>query len=459
MKKIKDNSLSNLLIDKKVCVMGLGYVGLTLAVTLADVGFEVLGVEIRDDVLKLIRSGEPHFFEPGLKGRLESVINSNKLKFSKKIVKSFNADVYIITVGTPIDSSNNVNKKMINNVCREISDFIKNDNLIILRSTVEVGTTKKIKHYFKKKKKHIQISFCPERTIEGKAMIELRSLPQIVGAETLEVALRVSQFFSFITPTVVRVSSNETAELIKLVDNCQRDVHFGLSNEIAEISDKFGVSCHEVIKSGSLGYPRTDLPMPGPVGGPCLEKDSFILKNGLKKHNYFPSIIMSSRETNLQQPKKSVELLKTFSNKYFKSYPERITLAGLAFKGNPETDDLRGSMFKPILEEIRKKFKNSIITLYDKLVNINNLKKDLKISNYKFTNSLEESFEDSSLYIICNNHNEFSSMPVTVLTKKMKTPGLLFDYWNNFSNQKIHFPKGIKYIGLGEIGKNLKALN
>ena len=142
MKKIKDNSLSKLLIDKKVCVMGLGYVGLTLAVTLADVGFEVLGVEIRDDVLKLLRSGEPHFFEPGLKGRLESVINSNKLKLSKKIVKSFNSDVYIITVGTPIDSSNNVNKKMINNVCREISEFIKDDNLIILRSTVPVGCTR-----------------------------------------------------------------------------------------------------------------------------------------------------------------------------------------------------------------------------------------------------------------------------------------------------------------------------
>ena len=148
--------------------MGLGYVGLTLAVTLADVGFEVLGVEIRDDVLKLLRSGEPHFFEPGLKGRLESVINSNKLKFSKKIVKSFNADVYIITVGTPIDSSNNVNKKMINNVCREISDFIKNDNLIILRSTVEVGTTKKIKHYFKKRKNTFKFPFVQKEQLRAR---------------------------------------------------------------------------------------------------------------------------------------------------------------------------------------------------------------------------------------------------------------------------------------------------
>ena len=132
---------------------------------------------------------------------------------------------------------------MMERVCMEISSFTKNNDLVILRSTVEVGTTKKMrKMFFNKKTTNVGVAFCPERTIEGNAMIELRKLPQIVGSDEMEVTSRVSQFFSFMTPTVVKVSNFETAELIKLIDNCQRDVSFALSNEIAEIADKYSVS-------------------------------------------------------------------------------------------------------------------------------------------------------------------------------------------------------------------------
>ena len=272
--------------DCNVCVMGLGYVGLTLAVTLADIGFNVTGVEIDDKILKKIESGKPHFFEPGLEGRLKTVLGSNNLKIFKNIPEKCNCTIFVITVGTPIDDNNKVKKSMIENVSREISKNLKEGDLILLRSTVEVGTTEYLKNkFFNKEKIEYEIAFCPERTIEGKAMIELRQLPQIIGADNINTSSRVSQFFSFMTPTVVRVSSKETGELIKLVDNCQRDVNFALSNEIAEISDSYSVSAFEVISSGKLGYPRTNLPLPGPVGGPCLEKDSYILKNGLKKKN------------------------------------------------------------------------------------------------------------------------------------------------------------------------------
>ena len=118
--------------DKKVCVMGLGFVGLTLAVTLADIGYDVYGVELREDVVKLLKKGMPHFFEPGLEGRLKSLIKTKKLKIFRRIHKHFKASVYIVTVGTPIKKNNKVNKEMMQRVCKEISAFTKNNDLVII---------------------------------------------------------------------------------------------------------------------------------------------------------------------------------------------------------------------------------------------------------------------------------------------------------------------------------------
>ena len=459
MKINKAEELPDSFKDKKVCIMGLGYVGLTLAITLAEIGFDVLGVEIDDKILKKLNKGIPHFFEDGLDGRLESVIRSKKLKVLKKIPKDCKSTVYIITVGTPIDKKNRVNRKMITNVCDEISQHLKEDNLIILRSTVEVGTTKRLKkRILEKLNFNFDIAFCPERTIEGKAMIELRMLPQIIGTDNMETSSRLSQFFSFLTPTVVRVSSCETAELIKLVDNCQRDVNFALSNEIAEISDKLDVSAFEVINAGKLGYPRTNLALPGPVGGPCLEKDSYILESTLKEKKYYPKIIMNSRLVNKNQPRESIKSLKKLSIILLGKKKINITIAGMAFKGIPETNDLRGAMSKPIFEEVLKNFKNSQIKIFDKVVTESAVRIFLNNKNFFFTNSLKESFMNASIFIICNNHPLFGSMPITHLAKMMKSPGIIFDYWNNFSDQKILLPNGIHYTGLGSLSKKLESL-
>ena len=460
IRNLKLKKLPSFYTDSSICVMGLGYVGLTLAVTLADIGFKVYGVEIKDDILNKLNKGVPHFFEPGLEGRLKSVKKSQNLKIYKEIPENCDSTIFIITVGTPIDENNKIKKEMIENVSKEISLHLKDKDLVILRSTVEVGTTAYLdERIFRKTGKSYEIAFCPERTIEGKAMVELRQLPQIIGSESINTSSRVSQFFSFMTPTIVRVSSKETAELIKLIDNSQRDVSFALSNEIAEISDAYSISAYEVISSGKLGYPRTNLPLPGPVGGPCLEKDSYILKNGLKKKNYVPKIIMSSRNINEMQPKKSISLLHKVSKKFFNKNGLRITLAGLAFKGEPETNDLRGTMAKPIYSEIIKRFSKSQVMFYDPLVKAKEIQEYFSIKNCVFTDNLKDSFQNCHIYIICNNHQMFNVISISSLSEKMCKPGIIFDYWNNFTNQNINYPNSIYYVGLGGLGKLIKELN
>ena len=134
--------------DKRICVVGLGYVGLTFAVTLADIGFKVFGIEINQELLKSIKKGVPHFFEPGLDGTLKKVLKTKNLLISKQIPKSEVIDVFVITVGTPIDKNKKTITEMIFNVSKEIASVLKDNDLIIFRSTVEIGSTRKFVNKF-----------------------------------------------------------------------------------------------------------------------------------------------------------------------------------------------------------------------------------------------------------------------------------------------------------------------
>lgn len=436
--------------DRHVCVLGLGYVGLTLAVAMADLGFMVQGVEIRDDVLEKLENGIAHFQEPGLQERLRRTINSGNLKCSKNIPEGWPGSVFIVTVGTPLDADGRSRLDMVTSVSREVADRMQDGALVIMRSTVKLGTTRKIvTPILAASGKRVDLAFCPERTLEGKALIELRQLPQIVGGMNSQAAVRASQLFQFITPTVVRVSSVETAEMIKLIDNAQRDVAFAYANEVARACDTIGISAAEVIQSGKLGYPRTNLPMPGPVGGPCLEKDSHILAEGLRELGMEPEITIAARRTNESQPGEVVKHLKRITSGLngFASKPI-VTLMGIAFKGQPATDDLRGTMAKPVLARLFEAFPDAEFRGYDAVVS----HADTRSFGLEPVATLEQAFAESSLIVILNNHPVFSAMPIDDLVAGMKKPGLIYDFWNCFKTADLHLPHGIVYMALGSHG-------
>jgi nucleotide sugar dehydrogenase len=432
-------------------------VGLTLAVVMAEVGFDVQGVEIRDDVVRDLARGKPHFHEPGLAGRLARVLKSSRLSVSQHIPADFDASVYVVTVGTPLDAAGKVRVGMVVNVVREIAEHLKDRDMVVMRSTVELGTTRNVvKPLLDATAKSYDLVFCPERTLEGQALRELRELPQIVGGHDQDARIRAAQVFQFLTPTVVQVSSLETAELIKLIDNAQRDVHFGLSNEVARIADAIGVSAVEVIRAGKLGYPRTDLPMPGPVGGPCLEKDSHILANGLHGLGISPDIIMAARRTNERQPGEVIAQLHKLCCRSV-NFPDTpvITLAGVAFKGRPETDDLRGTMARPILAMLRKFFAGARFRGYDAVVARHTIRDTFAIDPVA---SVDEAFAGSNLVVIANNHPCFERMPLSPLADTMERPGVIFDFWNNFGVANVELPDGVIYTGLGELGRTARQL-
>ncbi len=441
-------------VDNKVCVLGLGYVGLTLAAVMADVGYEVTGVEIRQQVVDMTMRAEPHFHEPGLAQMLKRVVAAGRLKCVTRIPKDCDASVFIITVGTPLAADGKARLDMVENVAREVAANIRDGGLVIMRSTVKLGTTQNlVLPILKESGKRIQIAFCPERTIEGHALRELRSLPQIVGAADTETAMRAAQIFSFLTPTVVRVSSLHTAEMIKLVDNVQRDVHFAFANEVAAMCDAAGVGAAEVIQAGKLGYPRTNLPMPGPVGGPCLSKDPYIFAEGLAAYGVVPNITMAARKTNEDLHVNISKLLSRIS-KDWKNFPSDpvISLAGLAFKGRPATDDLRGTTAKPIFEELAKNFPKARFRGFDAVVSA----EEIRNFGVAPVATLEDAFEGAHLVLVLNNHPVFEAMPIAALAEGMARPGLVYDLWNNFKAGDLEMPAGTGYMALG--GKGVAVL-
>lgn len=433
--------------DRQICIMGLGYVGLTLATVMAEAGFKITGVEIKDQILEKLHSRQPHFFEPGLEERLQLVIDRGNISFYKHIPAHFAGTVFIVTVGTPLDARGRVRLDMIKNVSAEIAGFLKEGDLVIGRSTVKVGTTENvIKPALDEAGVNYDLAFCPERTLEGKALEELSWLPQVIGATSFQAVMRASQIFQFITPTIIRVSDIKTAETIKLIDNAHRDALFAYSNEVARICDTYGISAAEVINAGKLDYPRTNLPLPGPVGGPCLSKDPHILAEGLLELGMEPELTVAARKVNERQPEEVVSFIKaTAENTAHFPVKPIISLLGLAFKGRPSTDDLRGTMAKPVFEALRRHFPAAVYRGFDAVVPA----AEIKAFGLEPFTELGAVLNGAHLAIILNNHPIFSSMPLQKLSLNMARPGLIYDFWNHHSGHELDLPLEIRYIALG----------
>jgi UDP-N-acetyl-D-mannosaminuronic acid dehydrogenase len=414
-------------------VVGLGYVGLTLATVLAEVGYSVLGVEKRKEVVDLTNKGEPHFSEAGLKDALGRVVRQKSLVASEVFEDDISCNTYIITVGTPLSKDGFARLDFIEEATKQVANNMTDGALIILRSTVKIGTVRNIvSPILKSTGKNFDIAMCPERTLEGSALKELRELPQIVGADTQFVADRASKVFKRITNSIVEVSSLESAEIIKLVDNTFRDVQFAFANEIARLCDVFGVNAFEVINMGKLGYMRTNLPLPGLVGGPCLEKDPHILFQSAKDHGIDLEITQAARLVNERQPSETMSFIKLEASKRSLPHDIKITIMGMAFKGLPETNDLRGSMSIHVLDELLKIYPYAEICLYDPVITSIELK--LAFPNQTVLGDQEKSIRGSSVLIIANNHPNLKNLSISQIKALMKSNGFIYDYWNHFSN-------------------------
>ncbi|MDT5266973.1 MAG: UDP-N-acetyl-D-mannosaminuronic acid dehydrogenase [Mycobacterium sp.] len=433
-----------------VGIVGLGYVGLTLATVLAEAGNSVIGVEKRKDLVEMTNEGVPHFTETGLPDALAGITRSQKLVAAEQFDDSFTCDTYIITVGTPLSPGGVARVDMIEAAARDIAANMRDDALVILRSTVKIGTTRDVvAPILAASGKKFDIAMCPERTLEGKALQELRELPQIIGADDPAVADRAAGVFRKLTNSIVQVTSIETAEIIKLVSNTFRDVQFAFANEVARVCDAFGVSAHEVISSGKLGYNRTNIPLPGLVGGPCLEKDPHILMESARTRGISLEITSAGRLVNERQPHETVDFINSEIERRGLSAPLKISILGMAFKGQPETSDLRGSMSIKVLDALKKAHPNAEIGVYDPVT-----PQDVLVSEFPDELTFArfgDAVSGASVVVIANNHPSLGTISPRTINEFMSPDGFVYDYWNHFS----HLPTselGDSYFAVGRSG-------
>ena len=432
-----------------VSIVGLGYVGLTLAAALAERGMKVQGVERSSHVLAALRRGRAPFFETGLDAIIARIVKDKSLQAVQRFGKAPSAPIYILTVGTPLKADGKVRLDFIRHALSEIAQNMSDGALVMLRSTAALGTARSLAlPVLQASGKRFQLAVCPERTLEGEAMKELQSLPQIIGADDAATRARAADFFRALTSSIVQVPNWETAELLKLADNSFRDVSFAFGNEIARICEAFGVRADKLIADGQFGYARTRIAAPGLVGGPCLSKDSHILMQSCAKAGFAPEIVQAARLVNERQPQETVRFVLRTHRARFRHASPRIALCGLAFKGEPPVDDLRGAMSLAVLRELRRQAPKADFTFYDPVCRAAQLRP--VVGKGRIAADFARAIKGAEIVLIANNHASFARVTPQEIRAQLAARGFVYDYWNLLDDAKRQ-NLGDAYFALGDV--------
>lgn len=384
--------------NKKICVIGLGYIGLPTAALLANRGYDVHGVDVVKSTVDTINQGKIHIVEPELDTFVKSAVNSGKLKAS---LKPDFADVFIIAVPTPFHSGYVPNVDYVVSATKSISPYVKKGNIVILESTSPVGTTELVENTLKEEKidtSKLYIAHCPERVLPGKIMKELVENDRIVGGLTPEATAKTVEFYNTFVSGEVLSTDARTAEMAKLTENSFRDTNIAFANELSMLCDKFDINVWELISLANR-HPRVNILQPGAgVGGHCIAVDPwFIVHAGGET----AKMIRTAREINTYKTEWVIEKIKNAALKFENENGRKAKVAcmGLSFK--PDIDDLRES---PALY-IARRLKSDGLEILAVEPNIES-HKEFEIVDYK------DAIEQADIVTFLVAHKEFKNLDI-----------------------------------------------
>lgn len=411
-----------------VCVVGLGYVGETMAAAFLDAGMSVLGIECNDERREALQSGRAPIQEPGV----DEVLVAADDRFT--VVASL-ADAplpknIVLCVGTPVNHASGHPEIMLDQLTDAIKDLalmMTEDYLVVVRSTVPIGTCDRlVVPTLSEKIDNPLVAMCPERTIQGKALHEIRTLPQVIGAASPESFDRAVKLFRVVAPCQTLVSCLAAAEAVKLFCNAHTDLIYAFGNQVARASESLGIDAYEVITSANIGYPRPDLQHPGYVGGSCLTKDPYMLLQSLRGVGYEPSLTRAARALNEDVPGWAVDtVLDELASAGVVPTDARIAVLGLAYKGDPRTDDVRGAAYPAVLERLRERGVSEI-RLHDNVVS---LPEESRPDMAQMADVRDAAYGCHAL-IILNNQVEYRKLPLDELAAVMVEPRVVYDLWS-----------------------------
>lgn len=393
--------------SKKIVVVGgCGHVGLPLAMAFADQGCDVISYDLNPAAVKLVNDGKMPFLEPDSEAVMKRIRDAKTFSASTDPAVISEAEVLIVVIGTPVDEHLNPDAEAVPTAVAALGPYLRDGQLLILRSTVYPGVTKLVERRLAKLGHNIDIAFCPERIAEGKAFTELYDLPQIVSGCSEKAVERASEVFSFLTKQLV-VTTPEEAELAKLFTNTWRYIKFAAANQFFMIANDYGIDFDKVRNAITFDYPRAlDMPGPGFAAGPCLFKDTMQLA-AFNNNNF--TLGHASMMVNEGLPLYLVSKME----ERFDLSTMTVGILGMAFKS--ESDDIRSSLSYKLRRILR--FKADEVLCADPYV-----------TDDSSLISQEEVIRRSDVLVIGAPHNSYKGLSVS-------TP--VIDVWNLLGNGTV----------------------
>jgi len=337
----------------KICVVGLGYIGLPTAAVFARSGVQVIGVDVNPKAVEIINTGKAHIVEADLDDLLHEVVENGSLKAS---LTAEDANAYLIAVPTPFKGDHAPDLAYVEAATRSIAPFVKEGSLLVLESTVPPGATEKMVEWLEQERPDLKekggagvayyAAHCPERVLPGRVLIELVANDRIIGGITPTCSAQAQALYQLFVEGDCVITNARTAELAKLTENSSRDVDIAFANELSIICDKLDIDVWELIALANR-HPRVNILQPGPgVGGHCIAVDPWFIVDAAPEE---AKIIRMAREINDSKPNWVISKVKGAAAKTGKETPV-IACLGLAFKA--DIDDLRESPALIITERL-----------------------------------------------------------------------------------------------------------
>lgn len=408
-------------------MIALGRIGLPTALVLAKKGYEVMGIDINEILVRELNEGKAPFYEQGMRELLNEV--QTKFMATTKLEEGLKAaDIVLICLGTRKYANEKPNLKPLERVVFELAEYDIRGRLIVLKSTVPIGTTRKLTNELENRTgyrcgKDFYVAYCPERIVEGRAIEEMEKLPKVIGAMDNESLNKVIDLYSRIGGSIVQMENPEAAEAVKLIDNAYRITRFAFANEVALLAETCGLVAHKLIESANKDYPRNDIPFPSSgVGGYCLTKDPYYLEAAFKtisKMRGFRSIWLHARKVNDFLVKWLIYRLETsLAHRGISLKDSRVLICGIAYKAN--IDDARESHGLAIARGLYRRGVH--VTVWDPWVTRN------RPTDLIYNDDPQQAFDGVDAAIFTVKHDQFETLRSRIqqLVRLMRTP-VIFD--------------------------------
>ncbi len=431
--------------DKSIVVVGMGYVGIPVAVSFAQKGYNVIGINRSKPKVDMINSGECPLKgnEPDLDDLLMKSVKDGRLSATQDYSVCKDAQAILIAVQTPFDKETMQPKYIaLRSALTEVGKNLSKGTLVVIESTIAPTTMEKVARPILEKESNLMagedfyLANCPERVMPGRLLRNIREYDRVVGGINEKSAQVAMELYKNVTEGNLYPTDSLTAEIVKTTENAYRDVQIAFANEVALICEKLNVNAYEVRELVNK-CPFRDMHIPGAgVGGHCLPKDSWLLAYGVRDR-FSPKLIALARELNDFMPKHMTELIESaFGEGNVEVAKSMISILGVAYLA--DSDDTRNSPASPIIQAM--KAKGAEVRAHDTYVE--------EFEGMSIESDIDSVLKDSDCLVLVTSHCEYTNLDLEHIKNLMKTP-IIIDGRNVFNKEKCT-SNGFIYRGIGK---------